>query len=394
MSYDVEKRKWLDKLFKYERDKDNLYHLKLEITHVLYFNSKMYYIGRENDDKYFMCYFGHVQPCISNLNKSLEYIDNIENINDLPSTIVPIEDVCEIMDTSCINDLAENILVDQTVDDTINKYNDSRVRSILSDEVREYFTILDNEGDKNDDRVTNKIVVNNTHFGLLSSFICSSDKLSSSQREHLIYKNSIVDNINLYISSNDNCIRKDKVIDNSNNLFNNLILSKEDKRKVEDYRTLIIGHAIRIGEVNTNLFKPRYTNVSESNFTNLHHTSIEMDNHWRYHNYMTLEDDERSVDETFSKFLSYENMNLEPILKNNESVNVIINDSYNEDIKEINENKLNEDIEHYNFFEYNNHNERRLNHMMTSKILKTIEDDEYSLWIKKGIESILSNDEK
>ena len=374
MSYDVEKREWLNKLF---ISKDNT----IQITHVLYFSSKMYYIGIKNN-KYFMCYFGHFQPCINNIQNAIEYIDNIEDIKDFPSTIVPIEDVVEIIDQSVINDLASNLYNDE-----VNKdISSERISTIILKESHKAFNsnkITDYNSDIKSHMIRNKLININENLGLLSSIYLYND-IKSYNDSNYFYKSPNINILKLFKETKSYKKRIDFISNNrKSNFINNLITSEDDTREYDSYKTFIIGHAIRIGTVNNKLFTSRYSSVSNSNFTSIRHSSIEQDNKWKYHNYMTLEEDKKSIDYLFRDSLEYEDVNLQPLLKDNNFIKTKIDTTFDDNIiTYINENKFSkyktdesETIRYdpYDILEY---------------IDEELKDDEYNNWIKDGIKNL------
>lgn len=264
------KEEWIEKLFKYD---NNIY-----IDKVLYIDSKMYYCGRYND-KYFICYYGHSQPNIIEVikyfnNEPNSLIDFIEcDKNDIPSTVVNIEDVIEVIYNSTINDQATNI-----IEITNNSNKGQQLVNRINELIKKLTQLNYNKS---------YTISNNYNLSFYTSN-CEYDEIALLSNYYRYNKNNMLNcndyHINnfpgilgfTYLSTLDFEERLKKAV---NNYFNNIKNSDDI-----DYHTLIIGHAIKIGEINEAFLCTRYSSISSSGLVDQFQNSIETDNHYRYRN--------------------------------------------------------------------------------------------------------------
>lgn len=295
----LKNKEWFESIFIYK---------DITLTHVLYFDSRMWYIGKEND-KNIMVWFGHNQPTAKNISLG-KYIDLItfNSFSELPSTIVPLTDVVEIMSNATINDIATSIIENEKIE----SYDNSLYQSVIDN-----FNNLNNETIslilrkiENMDynlRYKYKFLKESILDGSFLTSLILNQKTNTRQINNntsVLNSMPIADHLNVFLGSkdykerNENCIHK-------TNIFNNLNISINDNSKdYESREVMIIGHAIRIGILNNDLLYSRYNNIFNSTdqnkiLVNTHNTSIEMDNDWKYTNHMMLTSGEDSLDENF-----------------------------------------------------------------------------------------------
>lgn len=298
-TYIEEKQKWIDKLFKYKDD-----NVEIVIDRVLYFGSKNWYIGYIMDKtskKYFMAWFSHNQPNAKDILDSNKVIEIIYSDDDsyIPSTATPICDAVEIMYNSAINDMMVNLnTCDMAKDlsDTVEKVENLVPPSDNDDEYKRY-------------KLENFVYRTDTNIqliGLLKTINNSWNVNKQSSNVKLSYApwdNLMASTYSTDIEKRDEAISiandSDSIKKTNNHLVDDYVRTIDNSKNV-----LIIGHMIRIGKIlnESKLFKGRYSSTvgRTKQITNLHHTSIEMDNHWNHtSSMMMMKDGEESLDFLF-----------------------------------------------------------------------------------------------
>ena len=320
------KEEWIKELFIHN---DDVY-----IDKVLYFDSKMYYCGKHYNE-YFMVYFGHSQPSISNIvnyyncsyNTIVEFIKC--NETDIPSTAVNIEDVVEVIYNSTINDQTSNII------GILSNNDNAKVLSMKIKKLME--RLLESSFKQHYSTLSNipfyKSIQEHDELALLASYHLYNN--------YALCKDYHINNFPgilglVYLNTSDCEDRLKRIIDNH---FNNLKNSNDI-----EYHTLVIGHAIKIGEINRAFISTRYSSISDSGLVDQFQNSIETDNYYRYRNVDRI--DNALHDSLFSDIDKELDDNYE-MLKINENDDIIyqLDIKISDSIKEFENNKFQQILE-------------------------------------------------
>ena len=369
----------INKLFRYKNDTESVI-----IDKVLYFSSKIWYIGsiiEDNITKPFMAYFGHYQPNA----KSIITEDNIVDIifidlnkDILPSTVVPIEDVIEIMYNSTINDLESN---SDIVD--VDELRSRKAAHIKNDEIDKIERTMNGVSSENNSRATllnlstDKLTFPNSHnYGMLGA----------------LYRNALMayfefgtspffDSLQTFMFSKD-YKNREEITSGKYQGYNHYESSYDDTVSKEQ-NVYIIGHAIRIGYIKNDKekFIGRYGSVigKDIKITNLHHNCLEMDNEWKYYNSMLMQEGEESLDLPFCKLASLD-FNIQPFLSETDKmektkITISLSSNLESFINDDKENLLKEDDDGYDTL---------FNNYKTIINLIESESDDYDKWMRDG----------
>lgn len=334
MSDVLEKKKWINKLLNSQKRNANIfnkgylssykYNAYYYIDSIVYFESKVWYHFRKHIEYYsddeiiktkithLLVNFGHHQPNVKAVasyyrqkinygyySDMIEEIIEFDNEDQLPSTRIPIEDIVDIVYNSAINTKAVNIQ-QNNIEAQIKNTN---VNMIVNDVFK---ALLPND-------TINTVFADTINTNILQQMLCdfgsteisdSSDIFNISERAP--YIKNITDTDHKFIRYDNmpalHCKKKQKSKKKYNPIHH---IKNHNDSDVKKYKTLVIGHGVRIGALlNTQLFKERHStfNVYYNGIkilSNMHHNSIEVDNHWQYINSYNGKINEQSVDKDF-----------------------------------------------------------------------------------------------
>ena len=319
-----EKLLWLEKHFT-SKIIDYVYNchgrrVKIEIietiTDVLYFDSKLWYyykvsyINSNTSPEHYLVYFGHYQPSIFNI-KARKYNDIIkfDYQYQLPSTMVAIEDIVDIIYNATINSKA------------VLDSSDNTLTQIINESITPLYKDLDNNRARNPIEKTTYPMLNNYQFlQLLTSYFgIYNDNITNRISHH----GRTINRFLSYYYDKQYYMHKfmpvkafqslkklrDKNIINNKNTKCNYIYHIVDENINDNYKVLVIGHAVRLGKLykqkskDDDYFKAKSNNgiaINEVFYENNHHGSIEVDNHYNYTNNYTGFHNEDAIDSSFT----------------------------------------------------------------------------------------------
>ena len=352
----VNKENWIIKLFHYKSHPSKIFtyaiNYDIKIIGVVYFESKIWYYTIYNEiiydpkftqsTKHLLVNFGHHQPSAKNLRSYAEklkgyntYICNFEEViefNDpeqLPSTIVPIEELIVLVHNATINTKATNLSI-----------NDPTQNNLLASKIfnESFKSLVNHNGERaiNYDNIIQKnlygmlnsyryLVKTIQHFGMLPTIFYKSTINGIKTGSGIRYEPA-----NLYKKH-----YKDTIIHKELRKPYHLIDSDPNY-----YKVLMIGHGIRIGALlDKKLFKDRnlsFLMCKNIMLSNMHHNSLELDNYWNYtNNYSGGAINENAVDDEFASpeitDINIDDLKYHNIINNN-ALTIEIDDAFNERI--------------------------------------------------------------
>ena len=263
------KKKWIDKLFNNK---------VFTIIGVLTFDSKNWYAFEEkniNGPKYLLVYFGTHQPSAKNLLRQNYYeIIEFENLDQLPSTLIPIEEAVTIIHDATIN---VNFDDNNTI---LNKLNN--ILSIIDSKLKRTTNSYESRT-----KLDNNMIFKNIYSDLIDYNYLS-----------YLYKMTIFKKLSLeYEKKWDNCINLCNIssLVSATSAFAPLDPNYKTHQltdNLDDNRSLlVVCHGVYIGNIvekehigyryKSCFDLGSYTN-KRCNVVNLNQSGFELDNRWNY----------------------------------------------------------------------------------------------------------------